>query len=389
MKKTFSFTLLFTGLLLAAFLLFAPAMLEQKYNSLVSDQVWQVSDAAQQLHANLLVADWHSDSLLWDRNLLARADYGHVDFPRLVSGNVAFQGFSAVTKSPSEQSADSHVDTNVDTDDNITALVMAQAWPIATWSSLYQRALHQVQRLQAYEQEAPQRVRIIRSTQDIKHVLNQRAQGNKIVGALMGMEGAHALEGKLENLNKLYDAGYRVLGLQHFFDNRLGGSLHGQSNAGLTDFGQQALQLALEKKMVIDLAHSSTAVVRDVLSLTRRPLLISHTGIHNNCQRKRNISDVLMKKIADNGGVVGIGFWDEAVCDSTPSGIVKAIRAAIDTLGQDHVSLGSDFDGSIQAQFDSAQLAVLTHEMLQQDFTETEIRKVMGENMLRLMQVSL
>ncbi len=386
MKKILWATLLTLSLLLTSFLIFAPALLEQQHNMVVSHEPWPVSKAAQSLHDSLLVGDWHSDALLWDRDLLTRNDYGHVDIPRLIAGNVAFQGFTAVTKSPKGQNYQSNSE---DAPDNITSLVMAQSWPTRTWSSIFERALYQVDRLQALEQRAPKQLRIIRSVKDMDHVLLQRQQGQIMVGALMGMEGAHPLQGNIENLNKLYDAGYRMIGLQHFFDNKLGGSLHGESNQGLTEFGKQVLNLAIQKNMVIDVAHSSPAVVLDVLSITDRPLVLSHSGIYQHCQHKRNIPGAIMKRIANNGGVVGIGFWLEAVCDDSPQGIVKAIRAGIDLLGTDHVSLGSDFDGSVQTRFDISELAALTHEMLIQGFSESEIRKVMGENMVRVMRASL
>jgi len=386
MKKILILIAALVLVLLAGFLTFAPAMLEQQHNQVIAHKPWPVSANALALHNSLLVGDWHSDSLLWDRDLLQRSNYGHVDFPRLVEGNVAFQGLTAVTKSPSGQNYQSNSDQAAD---NITPLVMAQAWPMATWTSIFERALYQVERLQEFEKRAPKQVRIIRKASDIDHVLTLQASGQKIVGAIMGMEGAHPLEGRLENLNKLYDAGYRMIGLQHFFDNKLGGSLHGESNAGLTEFGKQAVQLAISKNMIIDVAHSSPATVLDVLALTQRPLLLSHSGIYSHCPHKRNIPDALMKRIANNGGVVGIGYWNEAACDDTPAGIVKSIRAGITAIGVDHISLGSDYDGSVQTQFDTSELAALTHEMLQQNFSETEIRKVMGENMLRVMRASL
>ncbi len=387
MKKSLKVIAIIFVIAAGAFIMLAPPIIEKGLNRVVlQEEPWPVSATAQTLHDTLLVGDWHSDSLLWDRDLLQRSDYGHVDFPRLVEGNVAFQGLTAVTKSPKGLNYQSNAE---DAPDNITTLAMAQTWPIATWTSIFERALYQVERLQAFEEEAPEQVRIIRSVKDINEVLEKRLQGQKIVGAIMGMEGAHPLEGKIENLTRLYDAGYRMIGLQHFFDNELGGSLHGQSNAGLTDFGKQVIIEAINKKMVIDVAHSSPAVVQDVLNLTTRPLLLSHSGIHSHCQHKRNIPDVLMQAIAKNGGVIGMGFWSEAVCDNSPKGIVGAIRAGIDAIGVDHIALGSDYDGSVETQFDTSQMAVLTHEMLEQGFTEIEIRKVMGENMVRVMRASL
>jgi microsomal dipeptidase-like Zn-dependent dipeptidase len=85
-------------------------------------------------------------------------------------------------------------------------------------------------------------------------------------------------------------------------------------------------------------------------------------------------------EIASHGGLIGVGFWDAAVCDITPEGVVRSIRYAIDLLGEDHVALGSDYDGTTEVAFDSSELSVLTQLMMDQGFTEEEIRKVMGEN---------
>jgi microsomal dipeptidase-like Zn-dependent dipeptidase len=87
-----------------------------------------------------------------------------------------------------------------------------------------------------------------------------------------------------------------------------------------------------------------------------------------------------MQKVAAHGGLIGIGYWDGAVCDASPLGVVKSIRYAIDTLGVDSVALGSDYDGTVSVSFDTSELAVLTDTMLTQGFTEEEITKVMGAN---------
>jgi microsomal dipeptidase-like Zn-dependent dipeptidase len=373
-------------LLVGAFLWIAPPYVEQSMNIVKPHSPWPVSPAAQTLHETLVIGDWHSDSLLWDRDLLEEEDYGHVDFPRLVKGNVAVQVFTSVTKSPKGQNYESNSN---EAGDNITSLVMAQAWPMRTWGSLFERALYQVERLHDLELRAPGQIRIVKSEKDLDEIFILRNKGIKITGALMGMEGAHPLEGKLENLDKLYDAGYRLIGLQHFFDNELGGSLHGKTGAGLTEFGKHVVKRAAAKHMIIDVAHSSHQVVKDVLGLVNKPIVLSHTGIHSHCETKRNIPNDLMQAIAKNGGVVGIGYWSDVTCDDTPAGIVKTVRAAIQLIGADHVSLGSDYDGSVTTQFDTSELAALTHEMLAQGFTHSEIKKVMGENMLRVLRANL
>ncbi len=363
-----------------------PAVIDDTMNPVTPHAPWPVSEQAQQLHDSLIIGDWHSDSLLWNRDFLKAHSYGHVDLPRLQKGNVAFQVLTAVTKTPSGMNYESN---DTDAHDKLTTLMIAQTWPIKTWGSLYERALYQVERLQDLEQRAPNKVRHIKTKQDIDDVIDSRATDQPLTGLLMGMEGAHPLEGKIENLHKLREAGYRLVGLQHFFDNELGGSLHGKSNLGLTEFGKQVVKEASANNMIIDVAHSSLQTIKDVLAIMDNPIVLSHTGIHNNCQTKRNIPGKLMQEITNMGGVVGIGYWADVVCDNTPKGIVKAIKAGVDLLGINHVSLGSDYDGTIESQFDTSELAALTHEMLVQGFSKDDIQKIMGGNMVRVMKASL
>lgn len=342
------------------------------------DEYPPVSAAAAQLHRSLLVGDLHADSFLWARDLEREADYGHVDLPRARRGNLAIQVFTAVTKSPRGQNYEQNSSA---AGDNITLLAVAQAWPPRTWNSLLQRALYHAGRVAGLEDRAPEQIAVVRSAGDLRRVLKRRAGGSEQLAAILGIEGAHPLEGELENIGVLYDAGFRVMGLQHFFDNELGGSLHGENGAGLSAFGRAAVQEMERRAIVIDVAHSSEQVVRDVLALVERPLILSHTGLKGMCDSPRNISDELMKEIAARGGLIGVGYWKGAVCDDSPRHIVETIRYAIDLLGVEHVALGSDYDGSVAVAFDASELGLLTDEMLRQGFTEQEIRRVMGENL--------
>lgn len=179
--------------------------------------------------------------------------------------------------------------------------------------------------------------------------------------------------------------GPRIVGLTQFFDNELGGSLHGVSGEGLTDFGRAVVRRADALGMIVDVAHASPRMVSDVLAQSDAPVILSHGGVRGMCDTPRNLPDALMREIARKGGLVGIGFRDAAVCDTTPAGIVKAIRYAIDLLGVEHVALGSDFDGAVTVRLDAGELAVLTHEMLEAGFSEKEIRLVMGGNVRRFL----
>ena len=367
-----------------------PAKIEQSMNKVVAHAPYKISQAAQNVHDGLIIMDWHSDSLLWNRDLLERSDYGHMDIPRLVEGNVAIQMFTAVTKSPKGRNYES----NTADSDNITSLAIAQLWPISAWSSLYERAVYQAERLHDCASKEPERIKIIRRQSDLIQALQARAKtksngSDGMVLGLLGIEGCHCLEGKLENVKGLYDAGYRMISLHHFFDNRLGGSLHGINQEGLTDFGRQVVRELERLEIIIDVAHSSPAVVDDVLEMASRPVVVSHTGVHGVCQTSRNISDEQMKRIAAKGGLICIGYWDGAVCDISPDGVVKSLRYAIDLVGVDHVALGSDYDGSTTVTFDTSELAVLTQKMMDHGFSNSEIAQVMGGNSVKFLSTYL
>ena len=340
LKKALIVTVSILVIAVAATWTLAPGMIENQMNRVEPHEPYSISPAAQSLHQSLIIGDWHSDSPLWQRDLAKHSPRGHVDIPRLQQGNVALQMFTTVTKSPKGQNYERN---STDSGDNITLLAMAQGWPPRTWDSLAERALYQADKIQSLAEDHPDDVRLILSKQDLDSFLKQRQTNNSLVGALIGTEGSHALDGDLNNIQRLFDAGFRMMSVHHFFDNRLGGSLHGESGAGLSDFGRQALDQMLALDIMIDVSHSSPQVVLDVLAHTETPLIVSHTGMQGHCASPRNLSDELMQKIAAAGGIIAIGYWDGAVCDTSPTNIVKAMRYAIDLLGEDHVALGSDF----------------------------------------------
>ena len=361
---------------------FGPGYLEKGINLVVEHEPYKVSDEARDLHESLIVADLHSDTFLWDRDVLKRGNRGHVDVPRLVEGGVAVQVFSTVTKAPKGL----NYEKNTADSDQITGAAILQRWPIRTWGSLYERARYQAQRLDKAARRSEGQLVFIRTQDDLYSVLDARAKGNTVTGGLMATEGSHALDGSLDNIQNLYDEGFRMMGLQHFFDNKLGGSLHGVSQAGLTEFGRDAVKEMNRLGIMIDVAHSSEAVVDEVLALSSTPLLVSHTGVRGACDSPRNISDDHMQRIASAGGLIGIGYWDGAVCDATPAGVAKSIAYAVKLVGQEFVGLGSDYDGATSVYFDTSELSVLTEALLDEGLNENEIRAVMGGNQIRFFE---
>jgi microsomal dipeptidase-like Zn-dependent dipeptidase len=383
MRKLGFFVVAAVVLILALAHWWLPGRIESGMNEQLPQEPYQVSEAGRQLHDSLFVADLHSDSLLWKRDLSQRSNRGHMDVPRLQEGNVALQVFSATTKSPKGQ----NYDENEADSDQITPLVVAQFWPPRTWSSLYERAVYQLEKLESLAES--DEVMLVKSQQDLRALIEARTAGNNVVGGVYLIEGAHPLEGEIDNLDRLFDQGLRIVGLTHFFDNELGGSLHGTSGDGLTEFGRAVVQRADELGLIIDIAHASAEMVREVLALTRRPTILSHGGLKGNCDTARNLDDDLMIEFAERGGLLGVGFWDAAICDPTPAGVVAAIRYGIDLLGIDHVALGSDYDGATAVPFDASDLSVLTDEMMRQGFSDSEIRAVMGENVKRFLLENL
>lgn len=360
-----------------------PGKFERTTNVNLPHEPYIISDRAAALHKSLFVADLHTDSLLWRRDLRQRSAIGHMDLPRMQQGNVALQVFSATTKSPKGQ----NYERNDANSDQITLLAVTSFWPPRTWRSIYQRAVYQLEKL--HKLAAHSELAVITSKASMVDLINRRSSNERIIGGIYLIEGAHPLEGDIDNLDRLFDQGLRIVGLTHFFDNELGGSLHGIDGEGLTDFGRAVVRRTNELGMTIDVAHASPKMVAEVLELSRSPVVLSHGGVKGVCDTARNLDDALMLEVARHGGLIGIGFWDAAVCDPTPRGVVKAIRYAIDLMGIEHVALGSDYDGATEVLFDVSELAVLTDLMLQENFSEAEIRSVMGENIKDFMLTNL
>jgi membrane dipeptidase len=361
-----------------------PGKIDRSQNKVVPVAL-NIMPAAQALQATLDVADMHADSLLWKRDLLERSDRGHIDLPRLIEAHYALQVFSSVTKSPKGQNYDS----NGADSDTITSLAVIDLQPPRTWTSLLQRSLWHAEKLQDFAAKSGGQLRLITTPTDIDRLLADRKNGVSVVGGMLSIEGLHDLEGKIENLDVLYAAGFRMAGLTHFFDNDVAGSMHGVGKGGLTPLGRQAVSRMEALGMIVDLAHASHATVADVLAIATRPVVFSHGGVQATCKVNRNLTDDEVRGVARTGGVIGIGYWQGAICSTKPEGVARAVAHIRDLVGIDHVGLGSDFDGSTTTGFDASQVAAVTQALLDGGFSEPDIRKVMGGNVLRVLRAGI
>ena len=362
----------------------APGYLEASMNRVDGKELIKVSPEAEALHQSLLIVDLHSDTLMWKRNLLDPANRGHQDLPRLQAGNVALQVFSSVTKTPRGQNYDS----NSGDTDNITPLVIAQLQPRKTWSSLLECSLFHAEKLDRAVAGAEGGLLKVSDEASFDRLLAAHKPGGT-VGAMLSIEGLQNLEGKLENLDRLYAAGFRMAGLVHFYDNDVAGSLHGVNKGGLTPFGRKVMGRMEEIGMIVDIAHCSHQCVAEILATARRPVVSSHGGVQAVCKVNRNLSDDEIRGVARTGGVIGIGYWDAAICDTSPRAIAKAIRHVRDLVGIDYVGLGSDYDGGTTVRFDTSHLVQITQALMDEGFTAAEIRAVMGGNALRLIRAGI
>ncbi len=365
-----------------AFFALAPGIVERGRNTVEAAELPEVTEETQRLHDSLAIVDMHSDTLLWDRDLLERADRGHVDLPRLRDGNVALQVFASVSKSPKGQNYDS----NTDESDNITLLSFAQLQPPRTWTSLLERSLYQAEKLHRAVEESDGALVQVRTRGDLEQLLADREAGKDVTGALFASEGLHNLEGDIDAFDRLHDAGMRMAGFTHFFDNEVAGSMHGVEKGGLTDLGRQAFRRMEERGVIVDVAHASPAAVAEMIDLATNPLVLSHGGVQATCEVNRNLTDEQVQGIAGTGGVIGIGYWDGAVCEPTVEAVVDAIDHVVEVAGIEAVALGSDFDGSVTTGWDTSELAGITQALVDRGYSDDDVAAIMGGNTLRVMR---
>jgi microsomal dipeptidase-like Zn-dependent dipeptidase len=239
------------------------------------------------------------------------------------------QFFTVVTKSP----RDLNIEQNSPDTDNIFWLALAQRQPLGNLSSLLKRAVYQAEKLHENAEKERGKFIIIKTKRDLSGFLHRRKNEPDLIAGVLGIEGAHALDGKAKNVDVLFEAGFRMMSPSHFFDSEMGGSAHGVEKGGLTEAGREMIRRMERRGMLVDVAHASARTIDDVLQMAKRPVVVSHTGVRGTCDNNRNLTDEQLRRIAETGGIVGIGFWDTAICGEDAAAIAKAIRYATNAVG--------------------------------------------------------
>ncbi|MCC6590283.1 MAG: dipeptidase [Bryobacterales bacterium] len=250
---------------------------------------------------------------------------------------------------------------------------------------------------------------LVRTSQDAV-----RANQTGKVGILMAIEGAGRwLDGKMDILGILHRLGVRSVAVTHGEGGTTPGSLQGSKSpygpctaadrenerrtaGGLTPFGKDFVKACHDLRIVLDLAHINDKAFFDALELTSRPPIVSHTAVFAQCPHWRCLTDDQIKALARAGGVMGIafapGFIHPDPAQATVDRVVEHILHVADLVGIDYVGIGTDFDGlgsQVPVIPEVSQLPRLTQSMLAHGLSEAEVRKVWGENFLRVLSKNI
>jgi membrane dipeptidase len=218
--------------------------------------------------------------------------------------------------------------------------------------------------------------------------------GRKQVRAWLAMEGAQALAADPDAISTWVAKGVRIVGLAHAHDNDLAGSATGKKRGGLTDKGRQLAKGALVAGAMLDVSHLSDASIADVLALSKdagRPVIATHSNARAVCPHPRNLTDAQLRAVAASGGVVGLNLHSPFLTshgEASADDVLRMVDHLLRVAGEDHVAIGSDYDGGItppKAFPDAASFPRLARMLLRQGHSEARVRKVFSGNALRVL----
>jgi len=229
---------------------------------------------------------------------------------------------------------------------------------------------------------------LARSTSDIERIF-----GGGRIASLIGMEGGHAIENSLGALRAYYELGARYMTLTHsesidWADAGTGAELHG----GLTRFGEEVVREMNRLGMLVDLSHTSPGTMSDVLDIAEAPVIFSHSSARALRDHPRNVPDSILRRVPQNGGVVMVTFVPGFLVDgreATLADVADHIEHVRRVAGPDHVGIGSDFDGISSTPLgleDVSTYPALFAELSRRGWSDTDMSKLAGENILRVMR---
>ena len=370
----------------------------------------EVSQQDLDFHNSLFIADLHCDSLLWDRDLMERHDFGHFDIPRMVEGNTSFQILAMPTEVPIKI-GDKRVGNSVG------VLTFLQTGKSMTNFERSIRAADELDDLIARSADTANPIRLIKTKEDFRQYrrdYDASPPDRRPLATYLGLEGGnglnhdyngdYTLEDLQNQLKRLYDRGYRTVSPAHFHGNDgVGAAQHPTDHdTGLSVVGLAALIEMENLGMVIDITHSARPAIEDIMNAWRagkltKPIISSHTGVRPYMPKLRAMPNRYLIDVAMTGGVIGISYFKNAKESMSVEEIALSFRKVVDVLdtagynGIDFVGLGSDYDGTVKVPFDVSELVLLTSELRKPKygFSDSDIRKIAGENVYRVLLEAL
>lgn len=325
-------------------------------------------EMAYEVHAESPPIDLHADPLLWARfvgynlNKRHRAPLpgsllgGHVDVPRMVEGGLGAQFFGLVSL------------------------------PFMDFDAAEQ-CHRQIDLLEQASRNSLGRLRLTRSAEDIIS-----AQKDGVVGALTGIEGAHNLNADIKKIESFARRGVRYLGLLHFSANPCGAPSMGSGAdpaAGLTVFGHEVIEACEAHGVLVDLAHINRRGFMQGCGQSKKPVIVSHTGVAGIHDLWRNIDDDQIRAVAKIGGIIGIIFVPAYLGKNGVEAVVDHIEHLVRVGGENVAALGSDWDGFVKPTRGletPAKLRDLTKALARRGFSRTALQKILRDNALRVLR---
>ena len=365
-----------------------------------AQQSSDISERAKRLHFSSLILDTHIDvtpKLQTDWKFADRHDTGHIDLPRMKEGGLNGLFFSIYMSGR------------------------------VTGPKAVNDALQRIAAVHKLAEDMPDKVMLCTTAADIR-----QAQKQGKIAALMGMEGGHMINNSLPVLRMYAALGVRYLTLTHSVNTEWADSSGDQpKHNGLTDFGKDVVRELNKLGVMVDISHVADKTFWDALEVSKAPMIASHSSCRAISGHPRNMTDEMIKALAAKGGVIQINYLDSfidpdlyAYSQKTSAAsrelmaklgepsrenfakvreelakqfgpapkaswerIVDHIDHAVKLVGADHVGLGSDFDGGSMpvGMEDCSKLPKITEALLRKGYKEADIRKILGENTVRLM----
>jgi membrane dipeptidase len=347
---------------------------------------------------NLQIFDGHNDTLLdlhlpergQNRSFFIQSEHGHIDLPRARAGGLA-GGFFAIFV-PAREKSEELLKGLVKTDKGYTVPLP----PRLERGYALDVTIAMAARLLRLEAESKGAFKVVRTVPELENCLQ-----NGTMAAIMHIEGAEAIDTKMDALYVLYQAGLRSLGIVWSRANAFAQGVpfnfpdSPNSGPGLTEAGRELVRSCNQLGIMLDLSHLNEPGFWDVAALTTAPLVATHSNAHVLCPSPRNLTDKQLDAVGESGGVVGINFHrgflradGKRDAETSLTEIVRHLTYIADRIGIDHVALGSDFDGAFMPQdlHDVTGLPNLVAALRASGYDEPALRKIAYENWLRLLK---